>query len=140
MQVKVQVITITDEGQEITREVACMERHDLTPVTLGLSLAEGKALLQALQAVVVEWQMHVYLSQQRPCPHCRHARCSKGVHHTAFRTVFGTLSMPSPRLQHCDCQPHETHSFSPLAELLPEGPHPSYCSWRASGPPWWPMA
>jgi hypothetical protein len=40
MQVKVQVVTITDEGQEITREVACVERHDLTPVTLGLSLAE----------------------------------------------------------------------------------------------------
>ena len=48
MQVKVQVVTITDEGQEVTREVACVERHDLTPVTLGLSLAEGKALLQAL--------------------------------------------------------------------------------------------
>jgi hypothetical protein len=120
MQVKVQVVTITDEGQEITREVACIERHDLTPVTLGLSLAEGKAVLQALQEVVVEWQMHVYLSEQRPCPHCGKLRHSKGVHHTAFRTVFGTLSMPSPRLQHCDCQPHETHSFSPLAELLPE--------------------
>jgi hypothetical protein len=120
MQVKVQVVTITDDCQEVTRKVACIERHDLTPVTLGLSLAEGKALLQALQEVVVEWQMHVYLSQQRHCPYCGKLRHSKGVHHTAFRTVFGTLSTPSPRLQHCDCQPHETHSFSPLAELLPE--------------------
>ena len=38
------------------------------PVTLGLSLAEGKAVLQALQEVVIEWQMHAYLRQQRACP------------------------------------------------------------------------
>ena len=61
MKVKVQVVTITDDGQEITQDVACVERHDLTPVTFGLSLAEGKAVLQALQEVVVEWQMHAYL-------------------------------------------------------------------------------
>ena len=30
----------------------CVERHDLTPETFGLSLAEGKAVLQALQEVV----------------------------------------------------------------------------------------
>ncbi len=53
MQVKVQVVTITDDGQETTREVACVERHDLTPETFGLSLVEGKAVLQALQEVVV---------------------------------------------------------------------------------------
>ena len=58
MQVKVQVVIISDDGQETTREIACVERHDLTPETLGLSLADGKAVLQALQEVVVEWQMH----------------------------------------------------------------------------------
>ena len=50
MQVKVQVVTITDEGQEITQDIACVERQDLTPVTLGLSLPT-EAVLQALQ----EW-------------------------------------------------------------------------------------
>src|SRR5215216_2638976 len=70
MQVKVQVVTMTDDGQEIIQEVACIERQDLTPVTLGLSLAEGKAVLQALQEVVVEWQMEAYLGQPRTCPQC----------------------------------------------------------------------
>jgi hypothetical protein len=120
MKVKVQVVTITDDGQETTRDVACVERHDLTPETFGLSLAEGKAVLQALQEVVVEWQMHTYLQQQRACPHCGQARRSKGVHHTVFRTVFGTLPVESPRLYHCGCQAHATTSFSPLAALLPE--------------------
>src|SRR5262249_28220828 len=120
MKIKVQVVTMKDDGQETTREIACVERQDLTPETLGLSLAEGKAVLQALQEVVVEWQMQTFLQQQRPCPHCGKVRQSKGVHHTVFRTVFGTLPVESPRLYHCGCQPHTTTSFSPLAALLPE--------------------
>jgi hypothetical protein len=120
MKVKVQVVTITDDGQETIKEIACVERHDLTPETFGLSLAEGKTLLQALQEVVVEWQMHQYLQQQRACPRCGKPRRSKGMHHTVFRTVFGMLSVDSPRLYQCGCQAHATTSFSPLATLLPE--------------------
>jgi hypothetical protein len=120
MKIKVQVVTITDDGQETTRDIACMERQDLTPETFGLSLAEGKVVLQALQEVVVEWQMHAYLQQQRACPHCGTPRRSKGVHHTVFRTVFGALPVASPRLYHCRCQGPATTSFSPLATLLPE--------------------
>ncbi len=51
MKVKVQVVSITDDGQETMRELACIERDDLTPETLGLTLAEGKAILQSLQQV-----------------------------------------------------------------------------------------
>jgi hypothetical protein len=120
MKVKVQVVTITDDGQETTREIACVERQELTPEALGLSLAEGKVVLQALQEVVVEWQMQAYLQQHRTCPHCGKGRQSKGVHHTVFRTVFGALPIDSPRLYQCPCQPHTTTSFSPLATLLPE--------------------
>ena len=29
MKVKVQVVTITDDGQETPRDIACIERHDL---------------------------------------------------------------------------------------------------------------
>src|SRR5712691_3874125 len=120
MKVKVQVVTITDDGQEVTREVAFLEREDLTPVTFGLSLAEGKTVLQALQEVVVEWQMQAYLRQQYVCPQCGKARGSKGRHHTVFRTIFGVLPIDSPRLYHCPCQAHTTTTFSPLATLLPD--------------------
>src|SRR5262245_55917454 len=64
--------------------------------------------------------MHAYLQQHRACPHCGKARRSKGVHHTVFRTVFGTLPVASPRLYQCPCQAPATASFSPLATLLPE--------------------
>ena len=48
MKVKVQVVTTTDDGQESIRELACIERDDLTAESLGLSVAESKALLQSL--------------------------------------------------------------------------------------------
>ena len=120
MKFKVQVVTTSDDGQESIRDLACMERDDLTAESLGLSVADSKALLQSLQEVVVEWQMNTYLDSQRHCPDCGQLRHSKGSHHIAFRTVFGTIPVESPRLEHCSCQAHDTQSFSPLAVLLPE--------------------
>jgi hypothetical protein len=120
MQVKVQVVTRRDDGEESLQEVACVERDELTPASLGLSIADSKAILQGIQEVVVAWQMRAYLDSQRHCPQCGKLRHSKGVHHTVFRTVFGDLPVDSPRFTHCPCQAHTTESFSPLAELLPE--------------------
>ena len=68
MKVTVQVVTRTDDGQEITKDVGCVERDALTPATFGVSLAEGKSIREAIQEVVGEWQMHAYLHQQRHCP------------------------------------------------------------------------
>jgi hypothetical protein len=120
MKYAVHVVITTDEGQTETREIACVEREDLTPTTLGLTLAEGKTILKALQEVVVEQQMTTYLKTQRPCAHCGHRQRSKGSHTTHVRTVFGTISVQSPRLYQCPCQPHPTETYSPLAALLPE--------------------
>ena len=120
MKFKVQVVTMTEEGEESIREVACVERDDLTPASLGVSIAESKTILQGMQEVVVEWQMHTYLDSQRHCRQCGRLRHRKGTHHTVFRTVFGAVPVASPRFTHCPCQAHATESFSPLAALLPE--------------------
>jgi hypothetical protein len=116
----IQVVITTENGQTETREIACLEREDLTPTTLGLTLADGKAIIKALQEVVVERQMTAYLDTQRPCAHCGNLQCSKGYHTTQVRTVFGTISVKSPRLHQCSFQPHPTKTFSPLAALLAE--------------------
>jgi hypothetical protein len=52
MKYTVHVVITTDNSQTETREIASVEREDLTPTTLGLTLAEGKAILKGLQAVV----------------------------------------------------------------------------------------
>jgi hypothetical protein len=120
MKYTVHVAITTDEGQTETREIASVEREDLTPTTLGLTLAEGKAILKALQAVVVEQQMTAYLDTQRPCAHCDNLQRSKGYHTAQVRTVFGTFPVQSLRLYQCPCQPDAATTFSPLAVLLPE--------------------
>src|SRR5260370_2322163 len=53
------------------------------------------------------------------CPDCGQRRCSKGNQTPSRRTVVGQLRVRSPRMHHCVCRPHETKTFSPLAELLP---------------------
>src|SRR5438445_2983373 len=120
MKCTIQVVITTENGQTETREIACLERDDLTPTTLGLTLADGKAILKALQAVVVERQMTAYLDTHHPCTDCGNLQRSKGYHTTQVRTVFGTISVQSPCLHQCSCQPHPTKTFSPLAALLPE--------------------
>jgi hypothetical protein len=42
----------------------------------------------------------------------------------SFRTLFGTFTLDSPRLEHCDCTRHQTSSFRPLSALLTESVAP----------------
>ena len=88
--------------------------------TLGLTLAEGKTILCEIQRVVVERQVAECLEPYRHCSACGQPQHGKGQHDLPMRTVFGKMTIPSPRIVYCDCQPHETKSFSPLAQLLPE--------------------
>jgi hypothetical protein len=116
----VQVVTRTEHGEESRHAVACVERQELTPASLGLAIADSQAILQGLQEVVVEWQLQESLATPRHCPQCGAPRQRKGAYHMVLRTVFGDLPITSPRFTHCPCQPQATASFSPLATLLPE--------------------
>src|SRR5208282_3580212 len=116
---KIQVVTVGEDGRKETREITSIQRADVKPETLGLTLAEGKMILKDLQQIVVESQVSSLLLPKRTCPDCGEPRCSKGNHTLSVRTVFGQLTVRSPRLHHCVCRPHETKTFSPLAELLP---------------------
>jgi len=113
-------VTIGEDGQELVHEVPCLQRSELKPATLGLTLAEGKAILREIQRVVVEQQTVRCVAAHRCCSSCGQPRPSKGHHDLPLRTVFGKITIQSPRFLHCDCQPRESKSFSPLAQLLPE--------------------
>jgi hypothetical protein len=117
---KIQVVTLGENGREETFEIACLERTDLKPETLGLTLAEGKRILKDLQQIVVESQVASFLLPKRACPECSQPRCTKGYHTLSVRTIFGQLTVQSPRLHHCACRSHDAKTFSPLAELLPD--------------------
>ena len=117
---QIRIVTIGEDGQELVHEVPCLQRSELKPATLGLTLAEGKAILREIQRVVVEQQTVRCVAAHRCCSSCGQPRPSKGHHDLPLRTVFGKITIQSPRFLHCDCQPRESKSFSPLAQLLPE--------------------
>lgn len=104
----------------MVEEIACLQRGDLLPEMLGLTLQEGKELLAKVQETMVAHQAAAYIEQQRPCPDCGQRRGSKGQHAIVWRSLFGKLQIDSLRLYTCSCQPQKTHSFSPLADLLSE--------------------
>ena len=121
MRMRIQVVIESDNHDTpITDEVACIQRGDLTPETLGLTLAEAKDLLANVQANLVKEQTAEYVEQQRRCPLCGKVRGQKGQRDIVFHSLFGKMEIPSPRLYTCSCQPQEKGSFSPLAERLPE--------------------
>lgn len=112
------------DGAPVVQEIAHLERDTLSPATLGLTLAEAKTLLHTLQVHLVEHQVAAYHQQQQVCPHCQQLRRIKDQRQLVYRSLFGKLYLHNTRLFHCDCQPHETQSFSPLANLLTERTSP----------------
>jgi hypothetical protein len=120
MNLQIRLVAIADNGQEQVYEIASLQRTELQLETLGLTLAEGKTILREIQRVVVERQVAECLEPYRHCAACGQPQRGKGQHDLRMRTVFGKMTIPSPRIVYCDCQPHETKSFSPLAQLLSE--------------------
>lgn len=117
---KLQVVVIGDDGQPETCDITSVERKDLKPATLCLTLAEGKAILKDIQGTVIQRQAALCLETYRQCPDCGAPRTGNGYHDLSVRTVFCHLKVESARLHHCGCQPRESKTFSPLANLLPE--------------------
>src|SRR6185437_9681254 len=122
MKIRVQLM-IEAEGDtpEIVREVAQWERNGLQPETLGLSLTEAKGLLNQVQQTMVTRQAQQYVAEHRACPRCGSSRTYKDHHSLEVRTLFGQLTLDSPRLYTCRCgATRDRKSASPLSDLLKE--------------------
>jgi hypothetical protein len=123
MRIRVQVLIESDQESVVPlhiEEVACFKREQLSQETLGLRLEEAKQMLAGVQHAMTESQVEEYVEQQRQCPHCQQHLACKGHHHIGVRTLFGKLTLESPRLYTCSCQPHQKRSWSPVAALFPE--------------------
>jgi hypothetical protein len=121
MKVRVQVVIEPEASKPgDVQDIMEIDREELRPETVGLTLEEAKTVLERIQHQVVEQQATEYLQTQSRCPHCGNKRSHKGDHTVTIRTLFGKLKLQSPRFYHCPCQAHPTQTFSPLAERLPE--------------------
>ncbi len=122
MRIRVQVLIESDrEAAPLhVEDVACFERDHLAPETLGLRLEEAKQMLAGVQQAMTAQQVEEYVEQQRQCSHCQQPLAHKGHHQINVRTLFGKLTLGSPRLYICSCQQGKARSWSPVATLFPE--------------------
>src|SRR6266568_7932237 len=113
MRIRVQVLIESDrEAAPLhVEDVACFERDHLAPETLGLRLEEAKQMLAGVQQAMTAQQVEEYVEQQRQCSHCQQFLAFKGHHQIGVRTLFGKLTLSSPRLYTCSCQPHQKRSW-----------------------------
>ena len=138
MKVSVQLIVHPDDdaaAAPMVREVFSLDRHGLTPDTLGLQLAEAQDLLVAVQETLITHQVRDAVAAQVTCPHCGRPRRHKDTHAIVVRSLFGALRLPSPRWWHCPCRDQPTRTFQPLVAVLPERTTPelAYLQARFAG-------
>jgi len=118
MKFRVEVICVNDEGTEQRRDVMEMQRRELAMETLGLSLVEGKALLQGVQDFVTSQQVSEDLQRRRNCPNCDQRHHSQATGTSTVETVFGPVAVPNPRWERCACQTEGPTTFRPTATWL----------------------
>ncbi len=116
------LLQITDDDgiAVIAEEIAAFEKATARPEDVGLSLADGKALLAAVQGRIVQAQAAAWTARHRCCEACGARRRSKGSYPVLFRTLYGDVQLASLRLHRCGCQDGVgSATISPLRELLP---------------------
>ena len=119
MRVKLQLVMCNDQGDEETvTDIITLNKHPQRIAHLGLSLAESKHLLSTLQRHLLQQQVNTFLDTCSDCPDCGTPLHLKARSRRSFRTLFGTFTFSSPRLEHCNCTRHKTSSFRPLSALL----------------------
>ena len=91
MRIKVQITLESGEGESEMVEVARLARGPLRPDTLGLSLAEARAILAGLEQTLAERQTAEFVAQAQRCSRCGRDRTCKGHHRIVVRTPFGVF-------------------------------------------------
>ncbi len=113
MKLKLRLVTLSDGGQEIdTVDVAVLDKGCERVEQVGLTLVESKAILKETQRHVVGRQVAAFVEAHVRCE-CGKRFGNKGHHTIVFRTLFGNVSIESPRLRRCACRPRENATFSP---------------------------
>ena len=115
-------------GSVQTREMVTGNRptNATSPETIGLTLAEGKSVLAAMQTQLVQAQADEYCQHRRTCSHCGSRRAIKDWRTRQLTTLFGVVQVEAPRFNPCRCGVASRRIVSPLAEIMPDRCTPEY--------------
>src|SRR5207248_10864098 len=117
---KIQLVSVAEDGSESIEDLLVLTKEHERLEQLGLTLGEGKQLLREVQRRIVQQQATAFLATQTACPTCGRERSTKDHKTLGLRTLFGKLSLDSPRVRQCCRQAGEAASISPLIELISE--------------------
>jgi len=127
MKFRVEVAVEDDAGQTTKRIVIMEKRCDFekaVSVGLGMTLADGKDLLHAVQGAYIEAPVESISQDHSHCAQCKEPMRRKDATQMPYRTVFGTFMLTSERLSTCGCGDQTKQSFSPLSCALESHTHP----------------
>jgi hypothetical protein len=121
----VKLVTETAPGHTVEQEIAILEREDLlAPASAGLSIAEGKGILENLQKHIVAAQVQHHNRSLQSCSRCGRSFRTKGYYQSTLRSVYGHVPMRVRRLRGCSCTgtQHRTYStiFTHRNPITPE--------------------
>ena len=94
--------------------------------TVGLSLAEAKAVLAGLQRHLVQAQAEEHCQIRRRCARCGGKRPLKDRRPRQLRSLFGTVEVRAPRFEPCQCSVALRTILSPVKEIMPDCCTPEY--------------
>ena len=111
----VKLVAEVVDDKQIEHEIATIERADgISPATVGLTIAEGKRLLESLRKEIVTAQVQQHGVNIRSCPACGSTFRTKGYYRSTLRSVYGKIGMRIRRLRGCSCSGSQARSFSAL--------------------------
>jgi len=120
MKFRLQLILDDADSHTQIEEVIELERNHDQGYCAGLELQEAKQVLKILQQKIILQQAKLYTQSHRHCPCCHRPRRIKGHHSVLFRTLFGTVVLPSLRVYQCKCSDSSIKTVSLLKDWLPE--------------------
>jgi hypothetical protein len=116
MRFTIQLIIENEHNSEVIEEVIQLKKDNDSAI--GITLPESKQIMKILQNKVVLEQAKSRLELQKICHCCKRKRRLKDYRSVQFRTLFGVVSIPSPRLFYCQCENSLEKTFSPISQWL----------------------
>jgi hypothetical protein len=99
---------------------------EYAPRMIGMTLAEGKRVLAALQVHLVQAQAEDHCRRRRRCQRCGAQRPLKDQRSRRLVSLFGTVKVRAPRFAPCRCAVSCRGTLSPVAEIMPDRCTPEY--------------
>ena len=100
MEWRIKLEAKTGWGEVTEVEIASLSRRTIaaTDEDIGLLLAEGKAIMAALQQAIVTTQIDEYVTCARACRSCLSFLSIRDRRCRTLQTLFGTVVVSAPRV------------------------------------------